>query len=304
MAAVAPFRMTSKGTAFQNLVNCFVWWKPGPCRRDILGHHLTRLSVTHFLWVTFNSARLLPETHCCQERCPLGGTFQKEARSALEHHWTFSHLTSLPAAPSPPQTPHFPPDSDLLLKASRTYHRFLTWPVPYCSICQELLTFIDAELKAPGECGGGQHMGQGPYRSGDFPPFWNWARTLLISHPSASLYPWPASLPWSPSSYGTHAPCLHQNQKTESREHQQELQEEFSGGAEQRFRLRRPHLMACASALVCQGIGLWGCPGQTEKPPQCWQEALVCSLYPRADRGMRVWWTRFWPGKVAGARNE
>ncbi|KAM9596778.1 phosphoinositide 3-kinase regulatory subunit 5 isoform 2-T7 [Trichechus inunguis] len=47
-------------------------------------------------------------------------------------------------------TPHFPPDSDLLLKAARTYHRFLTWPHPYCSICQELLTFIDAELKAPG----------------------------------------------------------------------------------------------------------------------------------------------------------
>uniref|UniRef100_A0A2K6N674 Phosphoinositide 3-kinase regulatory subunit 5 n=1 Tax=Rhinopithecus bieti TaxID=61621 RepID=A0A2K6N674_RHIBE len=47
-------------------------------------------------------------------------------------------------------TPHFPPDSDLLLKAASTYHRFLTWPVPYCSICQELLTFIDAELKAPG----------------------------------------------------------------------------------------------------------------------------------------------------------
>lgn len=47
-------------------------------------------------------------------------------------------------------TPHFPPDSDLLLKASRTYHQFLTWPVPYCTICQELLTFIDAELKAPG----------------------------------------------------------------------------------------------------------------------------------------------------------
>uniref|UniRef100_I3M5Q9 Phosphoinositide 3-kinase regulatory subunit 5 n=1 Tax=Ictidomys tridecemlineatus TaxID=43179 RepID=I3M5Q9_ICTTR len=47
-------------------------------------------------------------------------------------------------------TPHFPPDSDLLLKAARTYHQFLTWPVPYCSIYQELLTFIDAELKAPG----------------------------------------------------------------------------------------------------------------------------------------------------------
>ncbi|XP_068929190.1 phosphoinositide 3-kinase regulatory subunit 5 isoform X2 [Petaurus breviceps papuanus] len=47
-------------------------------------------------------------------------------------------------------TPHFPPDSDLLLKAARTYHRFLTWPIPYCSICQELLAFIDAELKVPG----------------------------------------------------------------------------------------------------------------------------------------------------------
>ncbi|XP_069339469.1 phosphoinositide 3-kinase regulatory subunit 5 isoform X1 [Eulemur rufifrons] len=47
-------------------------------------------------------------------------------------------------------TPHVPPDSDLLLKAARTYHRFLTWPIPYCSIFQELLTFIDAELKAPG----------------------------------------------------------------------------------------------------------------------------------------------------------
>ncbi|XP_043855921.1 phosphoinositide 3-kinase regulatory subunit 5 isoform X2 [Dromiciops gliroides] len=47
-------------------------------------------------------------------------------------------------------TPHFPPDSDLLLKAAKTYHRFLTWPIPYCSICQELLTFIDAELKVPG----------------------------------------------------------------------------------------------------------------------------------------------------------
>ncbi|XP_066220954.1 phosphoinositide 3-kinase regulatory subunit 5-like [Saccopteryx leptura] len=47
-------------------------------------------------------------------------------------------------------TPHFPPDSDLLLQASGTYHRFLAWPVPYCSISQEMLTFIDAELKAPG----------------------------------------------------------------------------------------------------------------------------------------------------------
>uniref|UniRef100_A0A8C3SHL5 Phosphoinositide 3-kinase regulatory subunit 5 n=1 Tax=Chelydra serpentina TaxID=8475 RepID=A0A8C3SHL5_CHESE len=47
-------------------------------------------------------------------------------------------------------TPHFPPDSDLLLNAISTYHTFLTWPVPYCNIYRELLTFISDELKAPG----------------------------------------------------------------------------------------------------------------------------------------------------------
>ncbi|KAM6471590.1 phosphoinositide 3-kinase regulatory subunit 5 isoform 1-T3 [Liasis olivaceus] len=46
--------------------------------------------------------------------------------------------------------PHFPPDSDLLLRAVRIYREFLTWPVPYCNICQELLNFINNELKAPG----------------------------------------------------------------------------------------------------------------------------------------------------------
>ncbi|NWV00611.1 PIRK5 kinase, partial [Upupa epops] len=46
--------------------------------------------------------------------------------------------------------PHFPPGSDLLLKAASIYHSFLTWPVPYCDIFRELLTFINNELKAPG----------------------------------------------------------------------------------------------------------------------------------------------------------
>ncbi|KAJ7412976.1 Phosphoinositide 3-kinase regulatory subunit 5 [Willisornis vidua] len=46
--------------------------------------------------------------------------------------------------------PHFPPGSDLLLKAASVYHNFLTWPVPYCDIFRELLTFISNELKAPG----------------------------------------------------------------------------------------------------------------------------------------------------------
>ncbi|XP_058022160.1 phosphoinositide 3-kinase regulatory subunit 5 isoform X1 [Ahaetulla prasina] len=46
--------------------------------------------------------------------------------------------------------PHFPSDSDLLLRAVSMYHDFLTWPVPYCNICQELLNLINNELKAPG----------------------------------------------------------------------------------------------------------------------------------------------------------
>ncbi|XP_061472489.1 phosphoinositide 3-kinase regulatory subunit 5 [Rhineura floridana] len=46
--------------------------------------------------------------------------------------------------------PHLPSDSDFLLRAMRTYRDFLTWPVPYCNICRELLTFISNELKAPG----------------------------------------------------------------------------------------------------------------------------------------------------------
>ncbi|XP_048346436.1 phosphoinositide 3-kinase regulatory subunit 5 isoform X2 [Sphaerodactylus townsendi] len=47
-------------------------------------------------------------------------------------------------------TSHFPSNCDLLWRARRTYRDFLTWPMPYCNICQELLTFIDNELNAPG----------------------------------------------------------------------------------------------------------------------------------------------------------
>ncbi|XP_054834796.1 phosphoinositide 3-kinase regulatory subunit 5 [Eublepharis macularius] len=47
-------------------------------------------------------------------------------------------------------TSHFPSNSDLLWRARKTYRGFLTWPVPYCDICRELLTFIDSEIKAPG----------------------------------------------------------------------------------------------------------------------------------------------------------
>uniref|UniRef100_A0A8B9SZ91 Phosphoinositide 3-kinase regulatory subunit 5 n=1 Tax=Anas platyrhynchos TaxID=8839 RepID=A0A8B9SZ91_ANAPL len=44
--------------------------------------------------------------------------------------------------------PYIPPGSELLLKAASIYHSFLTWPVPYCDIFRELLTFISDELKS------------------------------------------------------------------------------------------------------------------------------------------------------------
>lgn len=47
-------------------------------------------------------------------------------------------------------TPYFSPAPHLLQQASETYHSFLTWPLPYCTIYRELLSFITDELKAPG----------------------------------------------------------------------------------------------------------------------------------------------------------
>lgn len=146
-------------------------------------------SVTHFLSVAFNAAYPHPAARKCVP-------FVEHSRKEQDLFWIISEpsLTqpSLLAAPSPPQTPHFPPDSDLLLKAARTYHRFLTWPVPYCSICQELLTFIDAELKAPGKCGGSPHVGQGPHgqevSSSSKTRLWPWPFLPLIPQLTSALH--------------------------------------------------------------------------------------------------------------------
>ncbi|XP_067914164.1 phosphoinositide 3-kinase regulatory subunit 5 isoform X2 [Heterodontus francisci] len=48
------------------------------------------------------------------------------------------------------RTPYFPPECNLLKDAYNIYHGLLTWPVPYCNICKDLLTFIQDEMKAPG----------------------------------------------------------------------------------------------------------------------------------------------------------
>uniref|UniRef100_A0A8C2S7V6 Phosphoinositide 3-kinase regulatory subunit 5 n=1 Tax=Capra hircus TaxID=9925 RepID=A0A8C2S7V6_CAPHI len=106
-------------------------WSAGLCLNCWSLQELVSRDPGHFLILL---EQILQKTREVQEK----GTYDLLAPLALLFYSTLLC------------TPHFPPDSDLLLKASRTYHRFLTWPVPYCSICQELLTFIDAELKAPG----------------------------------------------------------------------------------------------------------------------------------------------------------
>ncbi|XP_072319215.1 phosphoinositide 3-kinase regulatory subunit 5 isoform X2 [Eucyclogobius newberryi] len=48
------------------------------------------------------------------------------------------------------QTPHCPPDADLLRNAMEVFRVFLTWPEPYCSVCKTLLTTLQLEIKVPG----------------------------------------------------------------------------------------------------------------------------------------------------------
>lgn len=49
------------------------------------------------------------------------------------------------------QTPYCPPDTELLEEALEVFYSFLTWPEPYCSVCRELLSMLQMEIKAPGK---------------------------------------------------------------------------------------------------------------------------------------------------------
>ncbi|KAM7418919.1 hypothetical protein PAMA_016169 [Pampus argenteus] len=48
------------------------------------------------------------------------------------------------------QTPYCPPDTELLEEAMEVFRCFLTWPEPYCSVCRNLLSTLQLEIKAPG----------------------------------------------------------------------------------------------------------------------------------------------------------
>ncbi|KAM3624071.1 uncharacterized protein V6R79_018652 [Siganus canaliculatus] len=48
------------------------------------------------------------------------------------------------------QTPYCPPDTELLEEALEVFRHFLTWPEPYSSVCRNLLSTLQLEIKAPG----------------------------------------------------------------------------------------------------------------------------------------------------------
>ncbi|KAE8299979.1 Phosphoinositide 3-kinase regulatory subunit 5 [Larimichthys crocea] len=48
------------------------------------------------------------------------------------------------------QTPYCPPDAELLEEAVEVFRHFLTWPEPYSSVCRNLLSTLQLEIKAPG----------------------------------------------------------------------------------------------------------------------------------------------------------
>lgn len=48
------------------------------------------------------------------------------------------------------QTPYCPPHTELLEEALEVFYSFLTWPEPYSSVCRELLSMLQVEIKAPG----------------------------------------------------------------------------------------------------------------------------------------------------------
>ncbi|XP_061867084.1 phosphoinositide 3-kinase regulatory subunit 5 isoform X3 [Colius striatus] len=89
------------------------------------------------------------EPRCWQLPHPCGEDPWQSQRGTGEVRLRSRHASSSALLLCRP-APHFPPGSDLLLKAASVYHSFLTWPVPYCHIFHELLTFISNEMRAPG----------------------------------------------------------------------------------------------------------------------------------------------------------
>nr|XP_057937053.1 phosphoinositide 3-kinase regulatory subunit 5 [Doryrhamphus excisus] len=78
--------------------------------------------------------QILRKTKEVQERC------QYELVAPLAIMFTSTLL----------QMPYCPPEMELLEKAIKVFRCFLTWPEPYCSVCRNLLSTLQQEIKAPG----------------------------------------------------------------------------------------------------------------------------------------------------------
>uniref|UniRef100_A0A3Q2YCB8 Phosphoinositide 3-kinase regulatory subunit 5 n=1 Tax=Hippocampus comes TaxID=109280 RepID=A0A3Q2YCB8_HIPCM len=78
--------------------------------------------------------QILRKTKEVQERC------QYEMVAPLAIMFTSTLL----------QTPYCPPDMELLESAMEVFSAFITWPEPYYSVCRNLLSTLQLEIKAPG----------------------------------------------------------------------------------------------------------------------------------------------------------
>ncbi|XP_077461302.1 phosphoinositide 3-kinase regulatory subunit 5 [Stigmatopora argus] len=78
--------------------------------------------------------QILRKTKEVQERC------QYELVAALAIMFTSTLL----------QTPYCAPETELLEKAMEVFRAFITWPEPYCTVCRNLLSTLQLEMKAPG----------------------------------------------------------------------------------------------------------------------------------------------------------
>uniref|UniRef100_A0A3Q2Z5I0 Phosphoinositide 3-kinase regulatory subunit 5 n=1 Tax=Hippocampus comes TaxID=109280 RepID=A0A3Q2Z5I0_HIPCM len=77
--------------------------------------------------------QILRKTKEVQERC------QYEMVAPLAIMFTSTLL----------QTPYCPPDMELLESAMEVFSAFITWPEPYYSVCRNLLSTLQLEIKAP-----------------------------------------------------------------------------------------------------------------------------------------------------------
>ena len=78
-----------------------------------------------------------------------GGVNDQAQTIGVEH---VSFILELCKPPCPLQAPYVAPDCDVVWDAYLLFHSFLSWPEPCSSASKRLLSVVQQELRAPGDC--------------------------------------------------------------------------------------------------------------------------------------------------------